>query len=250
MDSVFTIVPHKLLLFDAPSQRLPGPTGHRSADVDGRQRFSAGFVADLLHGLGVTLVLGLDNIDYDPAPFAARGIRVCSSNDILLSAMIAANPADDKSGAPLLVEMLARFVALAKSTPGAVAMHGEGRRLRLACTLAAAGLADVRLFPSPQAAAAWVAIVRGAGTSIDMAALRAHWARRAGWTGPSEPAPRPPRAPAGTTPRARLAGGLRVGRVGAGSAGGPRSAGRRGGAAVRLWGCRVRSCGKIQLSCR
>ena len=164
---------------------MPGarvPAGHCFADVNGRRRFSAGFLADLLRGLGVTLVLGLDDIDYDPAPFAARGIRVCSASDLLIPSAKEAGPEDADGSAPLAAEALARFVSLAGSTPGAVAVHGEGRRLRQACTLAAAWLAGVGLFPSPEAAAAWVAIARGPGASVDMAALRAHWALgRAGW---------------------------------------------------------------------
>ena len=147
--------------------------------MDGRRQYSADFYAGALHALGVTLVLRLDDADYDPAPFAARGIRICEKADIIpppTAEEWAAEGGGGAPAAPLPAAALRRFVALAQAAGGAVAVHADGRRLPLACTLAAAWLAGVGLFPSPEAAAAWVAIVRGPQAEVDMAALREHWA--------------------------------------------------------------------------
>ena len=124
--SIFTIVPSKILLCDSPSARIP--VGRCSADIDGRRRFSADFYARTLQGLGVVLVLPLDDADYDPAPFTARGIRVCARGDVLLE-LDATRTAADDAAAPLSAASLQRFVALAQAAGGAVAVHCDRRRL-------------------------------------------------------------------------------------------------------------------------
>jgi hypothetical protein len=146
--------------------------------VDGRRRFSASFYADLLHRLGVSLVLGLDGARYDPAPFARRGIRLCGPEHLLL-----APDASLASEAGLQAATLGRFVELVHGAGGGVAVHADGR-VGHACALAASWLGEVGLFPSAEAASAWVSLVRGASAAADMGQLQQHWAQRRMTSGP------------------------------------------------------------------
>ena len=130
--SIFTVIPSKVLLFETPFARVP--VDRCSTDIDGRRRFSAEFYAGILRGLGVVLVLPLDDADYDPAAFLARGIRVCTRADVLLGpetagAAAAAADAAGAGAAALHAASLQRFSALAQAAGGAVAVHCDRRRL-------------------------------------------------------------------------------------------------------------------------
>jgi hypothetical protein len=173
--SVFTVVPNKILLFDPPYDGESSSCC--SIDQDGKRRFSASFYADLLHRLGVVLVLRLDASPYDHAAFARKGIRVCGAETLTTTA---------DADAPLAAGALEQFAELVKSAGGGVAIHCEGR-LGAACTLITAWMAQLDLFPSPEVAAAWIAIARRAAAPVDMPALRRHWSRR--WMAASRSAP-------------------------------------------------------------
>ena len=156
--SIHTIVPGKILLVGAPC--------------------SMALDATPLHRYGVVIVLQLDASSCDPTYFADSGIEVCGADSLGHP-----TPADK----PLAAGALDRFVELVRTAGGAVAIHCAPERLPQACTLAAAWMSTLDLFPSPEAAAAWIAIARAAPAPVDLAALRRHWSRR--WLANSHSAP-------------------------------------------------------------
>jgi hypothetical protein len=166
--SIFTIVPSKILFFDAPSPSVP--PDRSCIEIDGRRQFSASFYADMLHRLGVKVVVRLDGAACDSSPFGHRGIRLCDRE-----ALGMAGCSETDRVPP---EALKAFVDLVEQAGGAVAVQCEGRAGQ-ACTLAAAWMARVDIFPSPEVAAAWAAMARGVeAPAADLLALRCHWSRR------------------------------------------------------------------------
>jgi hypothetical protein len=168
--SVLRIIPGKFLIFDAPDPSIPA--GQLYQDVGGRRHFRPEFYADLLQHLGVRLVLRLGAADYDPAPFARRGIRVCGAEDV------ACGGGAGGGGEEALGEgAFDRFSALAQAAGGSVAVHGGrgggGRGAGL--TLIAGWMMRHQYFGSPDVAAAWIRIALGAAAPVDRTALRRHW---------------------------------------------------------------------------
>ncbi len=103
------------------------------------------------------------------------GVRVCGVEVLGHASPAAAVSAD----AELPADALHRVVELVRTAGGTVAIQCEREGLLpQACTLAAAWMSDLDLFPSPEVAAAWIAIARAAAAPVDMPALRRHWARR------------------------------------------------------------------------
>ena len=212
-------MPGELLLCGRPCATAALPPGRQWADTGGLRRFDAAFSADLLASMGVRLALCLDddadaNVDDDAATraaFLARGIRV-----VTLASLCAGSASSCASAADPWLRGLAAFSALAASAGGgaAVLLCGDraGDRGR-ACALAAAWItARHDLFPSPEVAIAWAGLAVGgaaAPSPIDLAALRAHWARRwAGSLGLGRPSSAPtdpiPGQGAGGSARARV----------------------------------------------
>jgi hypothetical protein len=150
---VHVVVPGKILMFDAPCPHLP--PGRSWQDVDGERRFSADFYAELLHDLGVTLVVRADAAEYDAGPFARRGIAVEPLDD-------ANRPNVCSSENPPTLQALDRFIALLNGTRGSLAIHCRGRG-DFATTLLAAYLLRHRVFADPAVAVAWLAIARPGG---------------------------------------------------------------------------------------
>ena len=175
--SILRIIPGKFLIFDAPDPSIPADKLFQ--DVGGRRRFTPGFYADLLHHLGVRLVLRLGAADYDPAPFARRGIRVCGAEDV---ECVGGSLCGSAAGAEAALGEGAfdRFAALAQAAGGSVAVHGGwgGGGLRVGLTLIAGWMMQHQYFASPDVAAAWIRIALGAAAPVDRAALRRHLAAR------------------------------------------------------------------------
>ena len=110
------LAPDRLLSFPSPA---PLPAGQAWADADAAgdhepgRRFSAGFLAELLADLGVSVVVCLGRTSGgDAAAFRACGLDV---HDLGLDA-----------GRPALLRGMDRLLALARAAPGAVAMCGWG----------------------------------------------------------------------------------------------------------------------------
>jgi hypothetical protein len=183
--SIHIIIPTKFILFNPPDPTIPPDLIFK--DHNGRRRFRPEFYADLLYDLGVRLVLRLGAADYDPAPFTARGIRVCGAEHLTPTPCDPAAAAADNVNAggegreeALGDDALDLFFALAEAAGGAVAMHGGvgGRGLRAGCTLVAGWMMRHQYFASPDVAAAWIAIARGTAVSVDCGALERCLARR------------------------------------------------------------------------
>ena len=169
-------------------------------EFDGSRRKNPCSYADLLHRLGVRVVLLLDEAACDTAPFDQRGMRVCGL-DALCQFSVSASMDDDSSwrseqlnnknaqSPQLTGGALMAFVDLVNAAEGMVAVQCEGR-LGQACTLAAAWMAQVDMFPSAEVAAAWVGMARGldGAAEADMGELRRHWARRRPAPSPLRPA--------------------------------------------------------------
>jgi hypothetical protein len=148
------VVPGALLLFPTPSDDVPdGQEWADSASADGRtaRRFSAGYYASLLADLGVSAAACLGRGSAACArSFAARGVAPV---DLRLRA-----PAHGAGAAGALLPALDRLLALARGTPGAVAVYcGAGGEWGASSvgTLAAALLIS-RFGFSGAEAAAWV----------------------------------------------------------------------------------------------
>ena len=186
--SVHAIIPGELLLCDQLCRETDLPPGCQWHDHGGRRSFGAEFYADLLCEMGVRAAVLVQpmasNIHADVAPdlgaelvadaFARRGIRVLRA------------PATDAGAASL--DLSAQAAAAAAG--GATALLCAAPDLGRAATLAAAWVAARHsLFPSPEAAAAWVGLAAGpaAAAGMDVAGLRAEWARR--WGAPSSASP-------------------------------------------------------------
>jgi hypothetical protein len=160
---VHVVVPGKILIFDAPSPHMP--PGRQWHDVAGKRRFSADFYADLLHDLGVTLVVRADAAEYDAEPFARRGIAVETLDVPFRDGGSACAAGEDL---PTL-QALDRFIALLDRAGGSLAIHCRGRS-GFATTLLAAYLLRRRLFDDPAAAVAWLDIARPGGLRAPVSA--------------------------------------------------------------------------------
>ncbi len=114
-------------------------------DRDGERHFSPAFYADLLHDLGVSLVIGADEAEYDHSPFSDRGMDVESLGC----------RADD--GNALTLQALDRFITLLDRADGLVAIHCAGR-LPYACALLSAYMLRRRFFSNPAEAVSWLAM--------------------------------------------------------------------------------------------
>jgi hypothetical protein len=185
--SVTKIIPCIFSICDSPDPSIHGSLSYH--EVDGTRRFSPDFYADLLHHLGVSMVLRLGGADYDPAPFISRGIRVCGVEDLGCSAASLAEDAD--------IGIFDRFAALAHAAGGPVALHGGpggGKGLGLAATLIAGWMAGLHFFPSAEAAVAWVQIARGCAVPVVWGPLRRYWAQRRPRLGPQAAQGPPPQA--------------------------------------------------------
>jgi hypothetical protein len=140
---IHVVVPGKIILFKAPCGDLPA--GRSWMDRDGERHFSPAFYADLLCDLGVSLVIGADEAQYDHSPFAARGMDVealgCRADD----------------GNALTLQALDRLITLLDRAHGLVAIHCAGR-LPYACTLLSAYMLRRRFFSNPAQAVSWLAM--------------------------------------------------------------------------------------------
>jgi hypothetical protein len=200
--SVHTIVPGELLLCDSFDSTLPATPGRQWRDHDGRRSFSADFYADLLRDLGVRLVVilpsapglargitdALDDSNHlssteahlripNVGAFARRGIRVLYAK----TPGPGDGPARAAEWAAGAEDLAADAATAAAAAGGATALLCAPPALGHAATVAAAWVAARhRLFPSLDTAAAWVGLAAGpaAAAAMDMAGLRAEWARR------------------------------------------------------------------------
>lgn len=140
---IHVVVPGKIILFKAPCGDLPAD--RLWMDRDGERHFSPAFYADLLLDLGVSLVIGADEAEYDCSPFSDCGMGVESLGC----------RADD--GNALTLQALDRFITLLDRTDGLVAIHCAGR-LPYACTLLSAYMLRRRFFSNPADAVSWLAM--------------------------------------------------------------------------------------------
>ena len=139
--------------------------GRSWVDIEGRRFFSSAFYADLLHFLGVSLVIALDDIaDRDPHPassvagscrrvFAEHGVELLTLEEL----------APGSGCGRLSFQALDRFIALADAAAGPI-----GVTTRCHCsagaseahTLLTAYLLRRKLLPGPAEAVAWLRIAR------------------------------------------------------------------------------------------
>jgi hypothetical protein len=202
--NVHMVVPGKLFFFPSPDDGLP--EGQEYADEaagDGgtRRRFSPAFHAALLADLGVTTVACLRrSTPAAAAAFAARGLGAA---DLHLE-----RPRTGAGGGALLLA-LDRLLALARTAPGAIAVHsGAGFEWPAAAGTLAAAFLMSRFGFREAAAAAWLRML-------------APWLLR-----PAPHAPPPPAAPAAPAPAAG-SGGAGAGPAATGGGRPPESAAAR-----------------------
>jgi cell division cycle 14 len=143
------VVPGKLVLMQGPRD-LPGEmTWQDTKHADGctYRDFSAAYYADILTQLNVQAVVRCSVPTYDRAGFEAAGIAVV---DLCW-----------EDGAPPPIDVVAKFLAVAESIPGAIAVHslncGSGRGR--SGTLAALYMMKHHGF-SAREAMGWLRIVR------------------------------------------------------------------------------------------
>ena len=174
------------------------------------RRFGAPFYADLLLSLGIRLVILLDpaladgSIATEPADASSPAAPPATPAQAPAAALAIEEAAFTRIGlrvarlpAGPFLAALAAIDSAAAGGGGAALVCSPDDRGR-AATLAAAWVAARHgLFPSPEAAAAWVGLTAGpaAAAELDLAALRAEWAIR--WTDPPPPPDRRPSRPGG-----------------------------------------------------
>jgi cell division cycle 14 len=108
------VVPGKFIAMRGPRSLPDG--AHFKDTPSGARNFSPAHYADILHQFDVSLVVRLNEAEYDSAEFEAEGIAV------------AALPFPDCSTPP--PDVVAQFLAIADAVPGALAVHckaGLGR---------------------------------------------------------------------------------------------------------------------------
>ena len=132
------LLPGKLLFISSPTDL---PDGRQWMDEGAARRFSPSFYADLLGEFDVVLVICLEQCDYNPAPFAHRGIGI---EELHL-----------RNDSPDILRAADRFLSLLHAAPGAVAIHGDADGLRYAGTLVSAHMMS-RLGFGAADAAAWM----------------------------------------------------------------------------------------------
>ena len=206
---VHSVIPGKLLLFNAPSQSLTGDT-EWAIDPSGRRLFCPRFYASLLCHLGVSTVLQLDDVEYSASSFTYEGIQherlpptesLCPSDppNPPAGGTVGASRESGESesynalhaslggeSGPSEPDTCDRFVALCDRTAaaaatgrgrgrgrGIVALHADGQ-MGYATSLIAALIRrnHPSSFSSLEDVVAWVSIVTGASTAVDLVIWR------------------------------------------------------------------------------
>ena len=137
------VVPGKFVAFQGPHD-LKGGQLFRDDDSKGTRRFSPKYYVDILHELGVTAVVRLNEAHYQRSAFADAGFE---HHDLYF---------DDCTAPP--PDVIARFFAVADAAPGLVAVH---RRAGLGRTGTLIAIYMMRsLGFSARAAMGWLRIMR------------------------------------------------------------------------------------------
>ena len=153
---VVTLVPGKLLLFQAPDDATVSSAGrHDYVDLDGRRHFSSAFYAALLADLGAALIISFDPDRSEcshTAAYAAEGLAYYPLRTLC------------GLGGGASLQSLDRFIALAAAAPGPVAVqwHSGQTASDVTATHLAALLMRHHNFATAGQALAWIRMVRPA----------------------------------------------------------------------------------------